>query len=117
MARTVATDKVRELQRTLYRAAKADPKRRFHALWDKVYRGDVLARAWEDVRQNRGAAGVDGQTLTEVKQYGVERLLAELATELREGRYRPQPGRRVWIPKPGTREKRPLAIPVKWVCT
>jgi group II intron reverse transcriptase/maturase len=111
MASTASEDKVRELQRTLYRAAKAGPKRRFHALWDKVYRRDVLERAWEDVRRNRGAAGVDGITLTKVETYGVGRLLDELTTELREGTYRPQPGLRVWIPKPGTREKRPLAIP------
>jgi RNA-directed DNA polymerase len=112
MASTAATDKVQELQRTLYRAAKADPKRRFHALWDKVYRRDVLERAWEDVRKNRGAAGVDGVTLAAVEQYGVGRLLDELETGLRDGAYRPQPGLRVWIPKPGTTERRPLAIPV-----
>ena len=59
VARTAKQDKVRELQRTLYRAAKADPGRRFHALYDKVYRRDVLERAWELVRANRGAAGID----------------------------------------------------------
>jgi RNA-directed DNA polymerase len=111
MASTTARDKVRELQRTLYRAAKADRQRRFHALWDKVYRRDVLQRAWENVRKNRGAAGVDGITLAAVEEHGEGRLLDELATELREGSYRPQPGRRVWIPKPGTDERRPLAIP------
>jgi group II intron reverse transcriptase/maturase len=112
MASTAPVDTVRELQRALYRAAKADPRRRFHALWDKVSRRDVLARAWDEVRKNRGAAGVDGITLAAVEQYGVDRLLDELATELRGGMYRPQPGRRVWIPKPGTTESRPLAIPV-----
>ncbi len=104
-------DKVRTLQRTLYRAAKADPNRRFHALYDKVYRRDILERAWEQVRRNRGAAGIDGVTLAEVERYGVERLLDELATELKEGRYRVQPSRRVWIPKPGRSEERPLSIP------
>ncbi len=78
-------DKVQELQRTLYRAAKADPRRRFHALYDKVYRRDILERAWEQVRRNRGAAGIDGVTLAEVERYGVERLLDELAAELKAG--------------------------------
>ena len=59
VARIARQDKVRELQRTLYRAAKADPGRRFHALYDKVYRRDVLERAWANVRRNRGAAGID----------------------------------------------------------
>ena len=104
-------EKVRTLQRTLYRAAKADPKRRFHALYDKVYRRDILERAWEQVRRNRGAAGIDGVTLAEVERYGVERLLDELAMELKEGSYRVQPSRRVWIPKPGRTEQRPLSIP------
>ena len=104
-------NKVQELQRTLYRAAKADPGRRFHALYDKVYRRDILERAWEQVRRNRGAAGIDGVTLAEVERYGVERLLDELAAELREGSYRVKPSRRVWIPKPGRSERRPLSIP------
>ena len=73
VARTTKQDKVRELQRTLYRAAKADPGRRFHALYDKVYRRDVLERAWELVRANRGAAGIDRQTIADVEQYGVSR--------------------------------------------
>jgi RNA-directed DNA polymerase len=104
-------DKVRELQRTLYRAAKADPGRRFHALYDKIYRRDVLQRAWEVVRRNRGAPGIDHQTITDVEHYGVTRLLDELATDLKDGTYRPAPARRVWIPKPGTTEQRPLSIP------
>jgi hypothetical protein len=104
-------DKVRALQLTLYRAAKADPGRRFHALWDKVLRRDVLWRAWVAVRANNGAPGIDGTTLAAVEQYGVTRLLDELASELKEGRYRPLPARRVFIPKPGTNEQRPLSIP------
>jgi len=111
MARTTTIDKVRELQRTLYRAAKADPRRRFHALYDKVYRRDVIEKAWNQVRRNRGAAGIDRITLADVEQYGVSRMLDELAEDLREGRYRPLAGRRVWIPKPGTEERRPLSIP------
>jgi len=111
MARTTKQDSVRELQRTLYRAAKADPNRRFHALYDKVYRRDVLERAWELVRANRGAAGIDRQTIADVERYGVDRLLDELAADLREGRWRPLPARRVFIPKPGREELRPLSIP------
>jgi RNA-directed DNA polymerase len=102
---------VRALQHTLYRAAKADPGRRFHTLWDKVLRRDVLWRAWVAVRRNDGAPGVDRTTLGQVEQYGITRLLDELAAELREGRYRPVPARRVFIPKPGTNEQRPLSIP------
>ena len=101
VARTTKQDKVRELQRTLYRAAKADPGRRFHALYDKVYRRDVLERAWELVRANRGAAGIDRQTIADVEQYGSAKLLDELAADLKEGRWRPLPARRVFIPKPG----------------
>ncbi|GES17100.1 group II intron reverse transcriptase/maturase [Acrocarpospora macrocephala] len=99
------------MQHALYRAAKADPNRRFHALFDKVHRRDVLERAWQDVRRNRGAAGIDRVTLAEVEEYGVARLLEELAVELRDKRYRPLPARRVLIPKPGTTEQRPLSIP------
>src|SRR5437870_2191260 len=111
MATTTKQDKVRELQRTLYRAAKADPGRRFHALYDKVYRRDVLERAWGQVRANHGAAGIDHQTLTDVERYGVSRVLDELAADLKEGRWRPLPARRVLIPKPGREELRPLSIP------
>jgi RNA-directed DNA polymerase len=104
-------DKVRELQRTLYRAAKADPGRRFHALYDKVYRRDVLERAWELVRRNRGAAGIDRLTIQQVELIGVDRLLDKLAESLKQGSWRPLPARRVWIPKPGSAEQRPLSIP------
>ena len=111
VASSTEQDRVRELQRTLYRAAKADPKRRFHALYDKVYRRDVLERAWGQVRANRGAAGSDRITIEQVEQYGVERLLEQLAADLRAGSYRPLPARRVFIPKPGSAEQRPLSIP------
>ena len=111
MARTTGQDKVRELQRTLYRAAKADPGRRFHALYDKVFPRDVLERGWESVRANRGAAGIDRETIADVQQYGVSRLLDELAADLRDGKYRPLAARRVFISKPGADEQRPLSIP------
>jgi hypothetical protein len=91
----VEGDRVRALQHALYRAAKADPTRRFHALFDKVCRRDVLDRAWEQVRRNRGAAGIDQTTLADTEEYGIDRLLDELAAELRERRYRPLPARRV----------------------
>jgi RNA-directed DNA polymerase len=103
--------KVRQLQRKLWAAAKQSPERRFHALYDRIHRDDVLWEAWERVRKNRGAAGVDRVTLAFVQEeYGVYRLLAELQQDLREGTYRPAPARRVGIPKPhgGTR---PLGIP------
>jgi len=108
---SAVSDPVRALQHALYRAAKADPGRRFHALGDKVYRRDVLERAWVNVRRNRGAAGIDGTTLADVEQYGVSRLLDELAADLRDGRWRPLPARRVFIAKPGGAGQRPLSIP------
>jgi group II intron reverse transcriptase/maturase len=108
----IPVDKVRALQHTLYRTAKADPGRRFHALWDKVLRRDVLWRGWVAVRRNDGAPGIDRTTLDWIeKEYGIDRLLDELSNELREGAYRPLPARRVYIPKPGTTEQRPLSIP------
>lgn len=103
-------DAARHLQRALYRAAKASPARRFHALYDKVYRRDILRRAWQEVRANAGAAGVDGQSISDIERSGVDGFLAGLATELREGRYRPRPVRRVLIPKADGRQ-RPLGIP------
>jgi RNA-directed DNA polymerase len=103
-------DKARELQRALYRAAKASPTRRFHALYDKVYRKDVLAKAWQEVKENAGAAGIDEQTIEHIEQSGVEAFLEDLATELREGRYRPRAVRRVRIPKPDGRQ-RLLGVP------
>jgi len=111
MAQLVATGgDVRELQRKLWACAKRSPERRFHALYDRIWRSDVLREAWRRVRKNRGAAGVDALTLVEVEEYGVERMLGELQCALREGRYRPSPVRRVAIPKPDG-GKRPLGIP------
>ncbi len=102
--------KVRQLQNRLWAAAKQSEGRRFHALYDRIYRSDVLWEAWERVRANRGAAGVDRVTLAAVEDYGVHRMLDELAVDLRAGIYRPAPVRRVEIPKPDGR-KRPLGIP------
>jgi RNA-directed DNA polymerase len=103
---------VQRLQRQLWAAAKRSKARRFHALYDRIFRRDVLEEAWKRVRANKGAAGVDRQTLADVEAYGVGRLLAELAEELREGRYRPAASRRVDIPKPAG-GRRPLGIPTE----
>ncbi|MCA1671399.1 MAG: group II intron reverse transcriptase/maturase [Actinobacteria bacterium] len=103
-------DKVRQLQRCLWVAAKRSPERRFHALLDRMWRRDVLHEAWRRVKKNRGGAGVDHETLAAVEQYGVERLLEELALLLRAGTYRPQPVLRRYIPKADGRQ-RPLGIP------
>lgn len=103
-------DKVRQLQRRLWAAAKRAPGRRFHALYDHFWRSDVLQEAWRRVRTNRGAAGVDRRSLHDVEQYGVERFLEELGAELRAGTYRPRVVRRQYIPKADGR-KRPLGIP------
>jgi retron-type reverse transcriptase len=102
--------KVRQLQRRLWVAAKRSPERRFHALMDRIWRRDVLQEAWRRVRRNRGTAGVDRETLADVEQYGVERMLEELHVVLRAGTYRPQPVLRRYIPKADGRQ-RPLGIP------
>jgi RNA-directed DNA polymerase len=98
------------LQHVLCRAARAGPKRRFHALRDKAYREDVLQRAWYAVRRNDGAPGTGKTTLADVERYGVTRLLGELAGELQAGTWRPLPARKVLIPRPGSAGRRPLAI-------
>src|SRR6266542_4132425 len=103
-------DKTRELQRALSRAAKASATRRFHALFDKVSREDILRRAWREVKANAGAAGVDGQTISDVERSGVGQFLVALAADLRAGKYRPRPVRRAFIPKAAGGE-RPLGIP------
>ena len=108
-------DPVRALQRVLYRSAKQDRTRRFHALFDKLTRSDVMWRAWVDVATNQGAPGVDGVTIADVQDGGTESVRAfldGLAAELQTGTYRPKPLRRVHIPKPGKPgETRPLGIP------
>jgi len=105
-------DPVRALRRVLYRSAKADRSRRFHALYDKLARSDVMWRAWSDVRSNSGAPGVDGISIAAIEESGVGAFLDELAAELGDRTYRPQPLRRVRIPKPGKPgQTRPLGIP------
>ena len=112
VSRALGVDRVRALQRVLYRCAEQDQDRRFHALYDKVSRRDVLWRAWGEVRANRGASGVDGVTIDDVVRAGVGEFLDELAAKLRAGAYRPRPLRRVYIPKPGRPgQLRPLGIP------
>ena len=112
VSRAKGVDRVRALQRVLYRCAKQDRDRRFHALYDKVARGDVLWKAWGEVRANRGAAGVDGVTIDDIVRSGVGDFLDELAKKLRAGSYRSRPLRRVHIPKPGRPgQLRPLGIP------
>ena len=102
--------KVQQLQRGLFMAAKRSRTRRFHALFDRICRSDVLAEAWERVKANKGAAGVDGKTLSMIEQEGVETFLQDTQRRLRTGMYWPQPVRRQFIPKPdGT--QRPLGIP------
>jgi RNA-directed DNA polymerase len=112
---TEGLDPVRALQRVLYRSAKQDRTRRFHALHDKVARSDVMWRAWVDVATNQGAPGVDGVTIADIETGGVESVrtfLDGLAAQLTAGGYRPKPLRRVHIPKPGKAgETRPLGIP------
>ena len=103
-------DKVQQLQRQLWSAAKRASGRRFHALYDHIWRDDVLREAWKRVKRNRGAAGIDGQSIRDVEQYGVERFLEELGAVLRAGKYRPSVVRRRYIPKADGKQ-RPLGIP------
>jgi retron-type reverse transcriptase len=105
--------KVGKLQAALHTKAKNSPDYRFYALYDKVYRRDMLAHAYARCRANGGAPGVDGQTFADIEALGVDRWLDELMEELRKGTYRPRPVRRVNIPKDGQPGKsRPLGIPI-----
>lgn len=112
---TEQVDKVRALQRVLYRSAKQEPHRRFHVLYDKVARSDILWRAWAEVASNQGAPGVDGVSIASISDGGgggVRAFLEQLAQQLRDKTYRPRPLRRVHIPKPGKPgQTRPLGIP------
>lgn len=106
----VPPEKVRKLREALHAKAKSAPTYRFYALYDKMYRRDVLSFAYGCCYANGGAAGVDGQTFDDIEAYGWERWVDELAEELRKKTYRPQAVRRVWIPKPDG-QQRPLGIP------
>jgi RNA-directed DNA polymerase len=99
-----------KLQTALHAKAKASPDDRFYALYDKRYRWDVLVHAYERCQANKGAAGVDDQAFRDIEAYGVRRWLEELAKEIQDKTYQPQPVRRVWIPKPDG-QQRPLGIP------
>jgi len=103
-------DKVRELQRKLWMCAKQSKTRRFHALYDRIYRSDVLWEAWRRVRSNGGAAGVDQATLRSIEEQGVAQFLEGVQADLRAGEYRPSPVRRQYIPKADGKQ-RPLGIP------
>ena len=94
-------EKIRKLQRALYVKAKQEPTRRFHFLYDKVWREDILAHAYARCRANGGAPGVDGETFEDIEEHGQSRWLGEVREEVRAERYRPQPVKRVMIPKPG----------------
>ena len=111
MAKRLQTpDSIRKLQRKLYLKAKAEPDCRFHQLYDKVWRDDILLHAWELALTNGGAPGVDGETFDQIDAEGLEDWLTALQEDLRAKTYRPMPVRRVTIPKPGGGE-RPLGIP------
>ena len=103
-------EKSRQLQRNLYLAAKKDKQRRFHALYDRIFRLDILWRAWKEVRENKGSAGIDGITFEMIEEYGVEEYLLDIQEDLKNKKYRPKPVKRVYIPKPDGKQ-RPLGIP------
>src|ERR1700736_6533152 len=103
-------EKIRSLQKKLYLKAKAEPDFRFYVLYDKVRRADILEHAYELARDNRGAPGVDGLTFAAIETAGLQEWLSGIGKELRERTYRPDPVRRVMIPKPNGGE-RPLGIP------
>lgn len=103
-------EKSRQLQRNLYLAAKKDKQRRFHALYDRIFRLDILWRAWKEVRENKGSAGIDGITFEMIEEYGAEEYLLDIQEDLQNKKYRPKPAKRVYIPKPDGKQ-RPLGIP------
>ncbi len=104
-------ESVWQLQEALHAKAKKEPAARFHSLYDKIYRKDVLWHAWRCCRANGGAPGVDGVSFAQIEAEGVTGWLEELTKELQERTYRPAAVRRVWIPKPGSTKQRPLGVP------
>jgi RNA-directed DNA polymerase len=104
------TKSVQKLQTSLHAKAKAEPATRFYALWDKVYRNDVIEEAYRRCRENDGTAGVDGITFEKIETEGRKQWLERIGQELRDGSYRPQPLLRVWIPK-SNGGRRALGIP------
>ena len=98
-------EKSRQLQRNLYLAAKKDKQRRFHALYDRIFRLDILWRAWKEVRENKGSAGIDGITFEMIEEYGVEEYLLDIQEDLKNKKYRPKPVKRVYIPKPDGKQR------------
>ena len=104
------TEKVRQLQRRLWVCARSSKTRRFHALYDRIHRSDVLWEAWRRVRSNKGAAGVDETTLRSIEEQGVTRFLEGIQADLKAGQYRPSPVKRRWIPKADGKQW-PLGIP------
>ena len=107
----ITPESVGQLQEALHDKAKREPACRFHSLYDKVYREDVLLHAWRCCRTNGGAPGVDGLTFAQIEARGVSGWLEELIRELRDKTYQPDAVRRVWIPKPGSTKQRPLGVP------
>jgi RNA-directed DNA polymerase len=104
------TKSVQKLQTSLHAKAKAEPTTRFYALWDKIYRNDVIEEAYRRCRENDGTAGVDGITFEKIETEGRKQWLEMIGQELRDGSYRPQPLLRVWIPK-SNGGRRALGIP------
>ena len=99
MSLTTSQEKVQKLQRALYTKAKAEPGYRFYSLWDKIWREDVLQQSYRRCRENKGSAGVDGETFERIESEGPEAWLGRLEEELRTGQYRSQPLKRVWRAK------------------
>jgi len=112
MTNAVLKQKAERFSTTLYHCAKANPKRKFHALYDKIHRPDILKTAWLKVKSNNGSAGVDGITIDKiVNEIGENQFLNNLYKKLKTETYHPSPVKRVWIPKANSQKMRPLGIP------